>query len=238
MGREAKNFDELKRWVGKVPSPGDALDMSQLVFDGCHLMSHRTPADVEDMLDGICVLMEQCGADEQGWELPPPSYNWKLRGTFLWRLVDKNYAVLSKIVAAERWEFIAAVALWHIRSAVQALRKEPVGIMLRRAAGERAQQAFATANWWLGLARAESRWKDVHARSGLSNGGKSGSASKYRKEEVAARHRQIRQEADQLRAANSGIKNNSIALILERRHEEEPGWGRRAINYVLKKEPS
>lgn len=234
MVREAQNFDDLKLWLGKVPSHGDALGMSHLVFDGCLLMSHRTPAEVEDMLGGIDALAEQFGVDDRGWELPPAGYNWKLRGTPLWRFIDEHHVALSKIVAAERWEFIAAVALRYIRSAVKALRREPIGIMPRRAAGEPAQQAFATANWWLGLAQVESRRKAVHARRRLSDGGKSGSASKHRKEDVATRHKQICQEADQLRSANPSIKNNSIAVILKKRHKGEPGWGARAINYVLK----
>jgi len=239
MSQRVKNFNDLKLWVGRVPAHGWVLGVQDLIWDGCQLLCHRTVADVEAMQEAIALLIKRYGTAD--WEhdgLPSPGYNSKLRHTEIWRLVDEHYEALSKDVAAERWEFIAAYALLRIRYAIRTLREEPVGITARRVPGERAQRAVASANRWLGLAQAESRRKDVEARKRLIDGGKSGSKSKYRQEGVAARYEQIRQAAKSLWANNPALTRNSIALRLEAAHHGEPGWNRRTINEVLKKNPN
>jgi len=235
MAGRSKNFDGLKSWVGEVLAHGTALGMPNLVFDGCHLLCHRSVVDIEAMLDALSSLAEDLGDEDWKFEFPDPGYNWKLRGTAIWRLVDGNYKVLSKAIAAERWEFIAAYALYRIRRAVQVLRQEPLGITGIRVAGEDAQQAVAAANRWLSLAQAESRRKDVEARERLRKGGKRGSKSKYRQEGLTVRHEQICQEAENLLVKNPALKRDGIALKLTEEHRGTPGWSRKTINNVLKK---
>ncbi|MCJ9707970.1 hypothetical protein LWS69_02895 [Bordetella hinzii] len=233
--QRSENYRALRRWMGNVPPHGEALGLPSLVEQGGRLLSGRTVAEIEAMLNAMNTLGKAHGATQLDEGLAPPSYNWELRSTKLWRYIDKNHVALKKVVAAEPWEFVAAYALHRIRIAVRTLRQEPIGLgLFPLVAGTQAQQAASTASQWLILAKAESQQKNVESGRKHRAGGIKGNVSKERKYGVSARRQQILQEAGELRARNPRRSTHDIAQELAKKHHGERGWSESTITLVLK----
>lgn len=233
--QRGKNYRALLQWIGDVPPHGEALGLPSLVGQGARLLSGRTVAEIEAMLNAMNTLARDLSRIPLDDGLAPPGYNWELRGTKLWRFIDRNHAVLKKVVAAEPWEFVAAYALRRTRIAVQTLRQEPIGLgLFPLVAGTQAQQAASNASQWLILAKAESQHKNVESGRKHRAGGIQGNVSKERKYGVNDRRQKIRQEADALLAKNSQLSRHAIALKLAEKHRGERGWSESTITLVLK----
>lgn len=233
--QRSENYRALRRWMGNVPSHGEALGLPRLVEQGGRLLSGRMVAEIEAMLNAMNALGETDGATHLDEGLAPPGYNWELRSTKLWRFIGKNHAALKKVIAAEPWEFVAAYALHRIRIAVRTLRQEPIGLgLLPLVAGTQAQQAASTASQWLILAKAESQRKNVESGRKHRAGGIKGNVSKERKYGVSDRRQKIRQEAEALLAKNPQLSRHAIALKLAQKHRRERGWSESTITLVLK----
>lgn len=160
--RTHNNYRELKEWIGDIPDHGSALGLQATVDDACRLLSHRSVDEVSGMLDLMADTAEK-EADDGVYQLPPPGRGWKLHGTGLWRVITATLSRKSaKALGCEPWECVAAMILYCSRRAVQALRRDPVGIGLRPpVTGQDAQKFAAGATWWLRCALGEKDAGDV-----------------------------------------------------------------------------
>lgn len=158
----AQNYQGLKDWVGDIPDHGGALGLRETVDDACRLLSARSADDVSNML-GLMASTARNLADDGAYRLPPAARGWKLHGTGLWRVITATLSRKSaKALGCKPWEYVAAMALYCAHRAVQALRRDPVGIGLHPLmAGEGAQKLAAHAALWLRHACSERDAADV-----------------------------------------------------------------------------
>lgn len=237
MSRQ-KNIGELKQWVGVVPENGKPLGLVGMCFEACALMSSRSVDDVEGLLDVLGDPMVGHMDNDNEFQLPPPEYNWQLHGTPLWRricTIPRDAQNWEK--PPENWEYVGALALYCLRKAINALRREPIGLGLEvRAAGPEPQRLVENARYWLSLADKEKRAPCINTGRKIRAAGEKGNASRHKGDQKQARAKVMVAEAKQIRQRNPLLSLSAVAEMISARHKGSTGFGQRTIYNVLKKD--
>ncbi|MBC7203439.1 MAG: hypothetical protein H5U29_07925 [Pusillimonas sp.] len=230
------NIENLKQWVGAIPAYAEPLGLSRTRWDLCFLMSSRSAGEIDAMLD---VLQDQLiieGEINSKFQFTSPELNWELHGTPLWRCICSIPIEQRKLANhPENWEFVGAMALFYLRSAIKALRREPIGIdPARRVVGPKPQQLIAEARSLLFLAYKEKEAKFILTGRKSRAAAEKGNRVRHNGEHKKARTRIILAEAEKLKKKNPRLGLSTQAKRISEVHRGLTGFGWRTVYEVLK----
>lgn len=234
--RKPSNTDLLVSALGSYPfhvAPIPGFDLTLL--EVCGLLSHRSPGEVRWMLTLLERKLTELAESEDlnRFELPPPSFNWGLYGTGVWRGIKAIDERHLKALSIDSWEFVAAAAWRSLGQAISVIRSEPLGLTPTQPS-ESSLSAMKAVDFWLRAAMFEQKGKVILSGEKIRAASKKGNQSPHKTDESRKRQAEILKEAELLRSKNAQLSDLSIAEKISAIHPDETGFRVKTIRNVLK----